>query len=216
MTDEMQFRIGTEARCSDGSCGTVVRVVINPVARTVTHLVVEPKHHKQIDRLVPLALVDVTRREVRLHCTLAEFDKLEAAESTQFLPRGDGYGGDGAGRVTTWPYYSVGAGGLSGVAMSGFGNEDDERITSEKLPAGEVAVWRGERVHATDGDIGQVEGVVVGAGDHKVTHVVLEEGHLWGRKEVAIPVSAVERVDGSIRLTITKEQVQHLPATAVG
>jgi hypothetical protein len=41
--------------------------------------------------------------------------------------------------------------------------------------------------------------------------VLLAEGHLWGRKEVAIPVTAVTRVDQGIRLNLTKEQVGDLP-----
>jgi hypothetical protein len=44
-----------------------------------------------------------------------------------------------------------------------------------------------------------------------VTHVLLQEGHLWGRKEVAIPISAVTEVEDGIRLSITKQQVEDLP-----
>jgi len=40
-----------------------------------------------------------------------------------------------------------------------------------------------------------VEGFVVDPADNKVTHVLLQEGHMWGRKEVAIPVSAVASID---------------------
>ena len=50
-----------------------------------------------------------------------------------------------------------------------------------------------------------------GAIAHQVTHVLLQEGHLWGRKEVAIPISAVTGVDDGIRLNITKKQVEELP-----
>jgi Amino acid permease len=35
--------------------------------------------------------------------------------------------------------------------------------------------------------------------------------HLWGRKQVAIPVSAVASIDDGIRLNITKRQVEDLP-----
>jgi hypothetical protein len=49
-----------------------------------------------------------------------------------------------------------------------------------------------------------------------VTHVLLQEGHLWGRKEVAIPISAVSSVDDDgIKLSITKHQVQALPAVDI-
>jgi len=34
---------------------------------------------------VPLDLVDVTTGEIRLHCTIAEFEKLAAAEETPFF-----------------------------------------------------------------------------------------------------------------------------------
>jgi hypothetical protein len=86
-----------------------------------------------------------------------------------------------------------------------------ETVTYDTVPVGEVAVRRGERVHATDGDIGQVEGLVIDPRNHQVTHVLLQEGHLWGRKEVAIPISAMTGVDGGIRLNITKHDVQDLP-----
>ena len=44
-----------------------------------------------------------------------------------------------------------------------------------------------------------------------MTHVLLQEGHLWGRKEVAIPITAVTRVDIGIELNLTKDQVGNLP-----
>jgi hypothetical protein len=44
-----------------------------------------------------------------------------------------------------------------------------------------------------------------------VTHVLLQEGHLWGHKEIAIPVSAVQGIDAGVRLSITKQQVEKLP-----
>jgi len=39
-----------------------------------------------------------------------------------------------------------------------------------------------------------------------------EDGYdIWGRKEVAIPISAVTGVEDGIRLNITRQQVQDLP-----
>ena len=71
------------------------------------------------------------------------------------------------------------------------------------------------RVHAVDGEIGRVQGFLVNPGDDRVTHVLLQEGHLWGRKKVAIPISAVTGVDDAgVRLSLTKEQVGELPPVA--
>ena len=60
---ETTFTIGTEASCTDGDCGEVRRVIVNPVAREVTHLVVEPKDRLGLARLVPLDLVDASSGE---------------------------------------------------------------------------------------------------------------------------------------------------------
>jgi hypothetical protein len=70
-------------------------------------------------------------------------------------------------------------------------------ITYDRVPVGEVEVRRGDHVDATDGAIGRVQGLVIDPSDHHVTHVLLDEGHLWGEKRVAIPISAVTRVGES-------------------
>src|SRR5580658_2769008 len=83
---DTQLTIGVVASCSDGTCGAVSRVVVDPVRRTVTHLVVEPKHREGLGRLVPLSLVDATPDQVRLSCTKREFENLDLAEERHFLP----------------------------------------------------------------------------------------------------------------------------------
>ncbi len=214
-----QFTIGAEVSCTDGVCGEVSRVVVDPVARTVTHLVVEPGHRRGLGRLVPLGLTDAEPDEIRLDCTLAEFGQLDAAEETQFLPGSSGFGSYGPEQALSWPYYGLGIGGGLADGMGtgmGIGLENPSRtVTYDNVPLGEVEVRRGEHVHATDGDIGQVQGLVIDPRDHHVTHVLLQQGHLWGRKEVAIPISAVTGVDDGIRLSITKQQVQDLPPVDV-
>jgi hypothetical protein len=81
---------------------------------------------------------------------------------------------------------------------------------------GEVAVRRDEYVDATDGQIGRVQGLVIDTVTHHVTHVLLQEGHLWGRKEVAIPIAAVTSIEeGRLRLSLTKKEIEDLPAVDV-
>jgi sporulation protein YlmC with PRC-barrel domain len=74
-----------------------------------------------------------------------------------------------------------------------------------------VAVRRGGQVHAIDGEIGRVQGLVIETQSHHVSHVLLQEGHVWGRKEIAIPIAAVTGVEHGIRLNISKSDVQALP-----
>jgi sporulation protein YlmC with PRC-barrel domain len=207
MAEATQFTIGVDASCTDGVCGEVSRVVIDPVAQAVTHLVVEPKHRQGLGRLVPLDLIDATPEEVKLRCTTAEFGQLDAAEETQFLPGSSGYAGYRPGQTFSWPFYGLGWGMPGAMGMGSL----PQTVIYDTVPLGEVTVRRGEQVHATDGDIGRVQGLVINPRDHHVTHVLLQEGHLWGRKEVAIPIGAVTRVDDGIQLTMSKQDVQELP-----
>jgi hypothetical protein len=52
------------------------------------------------------------------------------------------------------------------------------------------------------------------AGDDNHGPVLLREGHFWGRKEVAIPVSAVASLDDGIWFNLAKKQVEELPPRA--
>jgi sporulation protein YlmC with PRC-barrel domain len=217
----VHFTIGADASGSDGVCGTVSRVVIDPIARTVTHLVVEPKHRQGLGRLVPLSLVDATAGEIRLRCTTGEFEKLDSAEETQFVPGTSGYAAYGPEQVLSWPYYGLGPAGMGGGLGAGSigggmsAGSVSRTVTYDKVPLGEVTVRRGQHVQATDGGIGNVQGLVIDARDRHVTHVLLQEGHLWGRKEVAIPIGAVAGADDGIQLSITKQEVRDLPSVDV-
>ena len=214
-----EFTIGTEVSCTDGACGKVSRVVIDPVAQVLTHLVVEPLHRRGLARLVPLELVERASEGVQLGCTTEQFDKLEAAEETDFLPGTEGYGGYASGESYMWPYYSLGGGlGMGGLGVGGLGvGNATQAVTRDTVPDGEISVRRGEPVHALDGDVGRVQGVVVDPQDHRVTHVLLQEGHLWGRKEVAIPVASISRAAAAgITVDLTREQIGDLPAVEIG
>jgi sporulation protein YlmC with PRC-barrel domain len=209
MAGTTDFVIGADAACTDGSCGKVTRVVIDPVAEAVTHLVIEPAHRAGLGRLVPLHLIEGGADEIRLTCSLAEFQRLESAEETQFVPGTSGYAAYGPDQVLAWPYYGLAGGFGMGAGLNAGGVS--QTVTYDTIPTGEVDVRRGDHVHATDGNIGKVQGLVIDRKNGQVTHVLLQEGHLWGRKEVAIPIGAVTGTGDGIKLSITKDQVRDLP-----
>ena len=193
MDEETEFAMGATASCVDGPGGKVSRLIIDPATETVTHLVIEPKHRLGVGRLVPLDLVDTTAGDIRLRCTVDEFCELEPAQETELIDD-----------VTA----GLGIGGLNapmGVVSP------VQTILEDVVPLGEADIDRGDPVHALDGEIGRVHGLLVDPHDHRVTHVLLEEGHLWGRKKVSIPASAVTGVEHGIWLSLTKKQVEDLP-----
>ena len=205
------FRIGADVRCADGGCGEVRCLVIDPAEDSVTDLVVEEPHRQGLGQLVPLdEVAAATGEAVRLRCSVAEFWQLKPADETQFLPGTRGYQDYGLEQVISWPSYPD-RGGMPGVSADTV-PWVAQTVTSDLVPEGKTEVPRGEHVHATDGDIGRVQGVIVDPGDRRVTHVLLREGHLWGRRELRIPRDAVASVDADgFHLNLTQQDVQDLP-----
>jgi hypothetical protein len=60
-----------------------------------------------------------------------------------------------------------------------------------------------------------VKGLVIDPADHHVTHFLLEEGHLWGHKTVAIPIGTVTRIGDGAWISLTKDEVRDLPPVDV-
>jgi sporulation protein YlmC with PRC-barrel domain len=219
MSGSGQFTIGSEVACSDGVCGELRRVVVNPVARALTHLVVEARHRQGNGRLVPIDLVESAGAEIQLRCTMAEFDALEDAEETQFLPGARGDWDYQQEQMLSLPYYGLGTGTGMGLGIGGMHvgdpNVGPETVITDRVPVGEVELRRGDQVHATDGAIGRIRGLVIDPSDHHVTHVLLDEGHLWGKKTITIPINAVKDAKDGVRLNLTKDQVRDLPEVDV-
>ena len=221
------FTIGAHVACGDGTGGKLTRVIIDPVARTLTHLVVEPGPELGTSRLVPVALVASADPDtITLRCDAAEFEQLDSAVETEFVqPSQDNFGYPMT-QVGLLPYYPLGTGmggPMTGAlgAIGGMGGMDPaerfppEEIVYEKVPVGDIQIHRGDRVHARDGDIGKVQGLVVDPRDSHVTHVLLEQGHLWGKKEVSIPIGSITCTAAGIEVRLNKDEVRDLPPVAV-
>jgi sporulation protein YlmC with PRC-barrel domain len=173
-------------------------MVVDPVAHLVTHIIVDPRPGHGPARLVPLELVASATDEIRLNCASADFDSLDPAREGQFIASDNDVPNYRTTDTVAWPFF-------------GYRGAQGHLETDDAIPPGEVEVQRGEHVNATDGHIGQVEGLVIDPDSHHVTHVLLREGHLWGRKQVTIPIGTVTRVADRIEVNLTKQQVQDLP-----
>ncbi|WP_054700240.1 PRC-barrel domain-containing protein [Desulfosarcina cetonica] len=69
---------------------------------------------------------------------------------------------------------------------------------------------------ASDGKIGKVDEFLINPLNDQISHIVLREGHLWGPKDVTIPVSQIKRIDdGVVHLKMNKDTVAGLPGTPI-
>lgn len=123
-----------------------------------------------------------------------------------------GYGDE----MVAWPYYGLNVVSGAGMDAAAMANRSAHYLV-DRVPGGEVELRRGDHVRATDGDIGRIRGLLIDREGNGVTHVLLERGHLWGRRQVAIPIAAVEDVapDG-VRIALSKHEVRGLPPAARG
>jgi sporulation protein YlmC with PRC-barrel domain len=178
-------------------------VVLNPVTHRVTHVIVREDIFPHLERLVPVDLVaETSPDQIHLTCSQQKLHGFEAFIETEFLPGEFAYTPYALGEFRVWPYILP----------------DDEvaPLEHERVPPGELAVRRGSRVRATDGDVGQVDEFLVDRETEGITHLVLREGHLWGQKDVLIPVSEIGQIDEDrVYLTLSKEEVANLPTIPV-
>src|SRR3954452_23341726 len=84
----MRLDPGRKVNCSDGEYGALTDVVIDPTARRVTHLVVEPHHARERATLVPATLVkdgDGDGSAITLRCTADEVAHLPEVREMAYL-----------------------------------------------------------------------------------------------------------------------------------
>ena len=202
----MEIPLQAHVECTDGVYGRSVCVLINPVIDQVTHVVVKEDASPNTEYIVPVGTVIETIADtIRLRCSKAELEKMEPFIKTAFIEE----------KV---PAIEFGV----GRGMYGMGSYYLPYVTSEitvqvpveqqQIPPGELVVRRGTRVEATDGYVGKVDEFVVNPANGHMTHLVMREGHLWGKKDVIIPLSAMgDTHKDTVFLKIDKHQIESLP-----
>jgi uncharacterized protein YrrD len=193
--------IKAEVRCDDGPAGTSDAVILDPIKREVTHVVLRERGWPNNKRLVPVELIAwTTEDEIHLRCPMAATRTLRSFVETQFVEAPD-VGGSypilpDDGLPYLWPF--------------AYPNQK-VLLTHERIPKDELAIRRDAEVDATDGRVGRVEAFLVDADDDHITHVVVRSGHL-AHHEFAVPVSDVAEIsEERIMLRLDRYGVEDLP-----
>jgi len=200
----MDIPINVEVLCAGKSCGRSTYLVVNPVNEHITHLVVAEKAFPNIERLVPVdKILASTPNSIQLRCNQADLSEMATFEETDFIE---------AGRLEASLPYSV----PYEVWPYAMYDELPMPLEHERIPAGEVVIRRGTAVKATDGQVGKVDEFLVDPENDAITHLVLREGHLWGKKDVTIPVSEIDKItENAVYLKLDKQDIESLPTVPV-
>ena len=206
----MEIPLNAQVECTDGICGRSVYVLINPINDQVTCLIVKEDVLPGTEYIVPVDFViETLASTIRLSCSKAELEKMDAFVQTKFIEEKvrdyAGYGGgiSGMGSFYYMPYIT------SEVSVQ-------VPVEQQQIPPGDLAIHRGTRVEAKDGYVGHVDEFVVNQKGGSITHLVMREGHLWGQKDVIIPVSAMDDTrEDTVFLNLDKSQIESLPTFPV-
>ncbi len=199
----MEIPLSAEVQCVDSSCGKILDIIVDPNTRKVTHIVVEDETlaRPPYQRLVSIDQVeDTTLDVIRLGCSKEELGHMQPFAHTRYVPKKQ-------------EDYTLYEGGEGPAAPSSTVGTPARKVEEELIPEGEWVLRQGAPVYATDGRIGQVGELIIDPDDEVITHLVLLEGHVFGKKELTLPVSAVERAgDARLYLKLDKRAVERLPA----
>jgi sporulation protein YlmC with PRC-barrel domain len=214
----VRLQLGNPVRCNDDAVRELADVVIDSKSNRVTHLVVQPSKLPDEARLVPVALVDAAREtDVSLRCSAEELDKLDRVHEYVFLrpgeqPTKDSKWDVGVEDVYTAPNYAPSSfGEYTGDLDRGVG------MAYDRVPKGEIELRRASSVYSADEHhMGRVKGVTVD-GEGRVTDLLLERGHLWWKREIAVPADAVSKLETDlVTLGVTKGELEAIAARAGG
>ena len=202
MTDEIasiDIPIDGEAHCRDGRSGTLSMVIINPVSKNLSFVVVA---YRGTEYLVPRSSISATTPDlIVLGCTRKELTAMEPFKAQYFIDA-DLADYDFGGEYHVEPFVDM--------EREGFIEEE------ELIPPGQLAIRRTNEVYARDGKIGAVDEFVVSRKTGDITHMVLREGFPRAKQEIAIPISAIEKAeDDRVYLNISKDQIAALPRVRV-
>jgi hypothetical protein len=207
----MEIPLNAQVECTDGVCGRSVYVLINPIIDQVTHLVVKEDSSPNTEYIVPVDFVTETITDtIRLRCSKTELERMDPFIKTTYIEekvpaRSFGYSGGyyGMGSYYYLPYVTP------DITVQ-------VPVENQQIPPGELAVSRGTRVEAMDGYVGKVDEFVVNPENGHITHFLMREGLLWGKKDVIIPLSAMgDTREDTVFLKLDKHQIESLPTFQV-
>jgi len=189
--------VGAHVQCTDGHGGSVTRLIVDPLARHLTHIVVQDDTVPAVEHLVPAArIAETTHDLVTLDCTQDTLMAIEPFAEERYIH---------SNASDYEPFFAV-------DPFAEF-EADHIPLVTEHIPPGELAIQRGAQVVASDGPAGELTAFVVEGASRAISSIVVQLGHWLTKHEHAIPIAVVERIDsGTLYLTLAREEIATLPA----
>jgi hypothetical protein len=170
--------IDVEVKCCGRNCGRSTHIVLNPVTKEITHLVVKQRAFPHTERLIPVDLmIESTPCIIHLRCDAPDLDAMDEFIETAFIGSEETH--VIGGPFMMWPYT--------------YTTEEYIPHDHEQIPVGELAIRRGARVEAQDGQVGRVDEFVVDRHSEHITHLVAVYLNIDKASVAALPGVPIHR-----------------------
>ncbi|RPI82985.1 MAG: PRC-barrel domain containing protein [Chloroflexi bacterium] len=215
----MQFKDGASVYTeNDEEIGKLNRVVLDPVLREVTHIVIEKGLLFPEDKVVPIDMIDTSREDkITLETGIDSFDDLVPFEETHYMgvDEAEWYRSPGATSEPEYDYapvfyYYPPFGGYGGYATYAYANRPVE--TERNIPEDTIPLQKGVDVLSVEGEkVGNVEQIFVDADSNQATHFLISSGLLFKERKL-IPIHWVKNIhEDLITLAVSTRMLENLP-----
>ena len=202
--NELDLSFGAQVFCTDGKCGTLGKVAVDPATWQVTHVIVEEGFLLKKSRVFPFSSLERTAPgEIYLATHSGELQNYPVyrEETVERVAPGQSESGTTAFWSEGVPY--------------GVGPATPLLTISEKirhgLPSNLVVVDRGTSVEGLEGNIGKLDHLRADAETGKLTELIVRHGVLLTSQRV-LPASLASAIsEDGIFVEVTAEEVEGLP-----
>ena len=225
----MQFKDDARVYTADGKdVGRIDRVVLNPITKEISHVIVRQGFIFTEDKTVPVDyFYSESAESVVLRSDIDDLDSLPKFEETHYVPAHfaesethpgssviDSYYWYPPAGAPTYPVLDVyGAPLIDPVRERLYGDERPYvRQTVQNIPEDTVALEEGARViSADDAHIGNIEEILMDAKSNYATHIVISQG-LFFKKHKLVPTFWFSKVlENEVHLAVQASFLEELP-----
>lgn len=203
---KFHFNIGAEVHCKDGHYGKLLKVVVDPHTERVTDLIVEKGFLLKTDRVVPVSAVEsTTDDEIHLSITGDKLEDYPEYREIEFRKPAAGWIPAKQYRAEEVLHYASRYGVIPPQPVVPMVRKRLHEGISPDL----AVLERGTPVRNVEGEIGEVNHVLVDSESGEITHLVVDPG-LFSHSLV-LPISMVEEVgEESIYVEAIQEELKEL------
>ena len=204
----LTIKEGADVVTADGErVGAVDRIVIDPLTKDVSHIVVRHGVLFREDKVIPIDMISTTDEEqIVLDHGVSE-DDISPFEERHYMSALGEFAQPDVGSVAPLLYF-----GPYGLPSPLTPSATEKKVRNREIPDRAVALEAGAKVVTSDGETaGRLEQVLMTDGG-VATHLVVDVGSLLMSQHKGVPIGWIESIDDDVvRLGVPPTMLEAIP-----